>query len=278
MIVQFSTARSLRGRVCVAARLLLIVALAVSATACSTIDYRGVQADFNHAVSVDNSVTVTGHPFTDPGYADIVGHLTDERIAALDPRLRANAWLLLSFSQYRLDELGTNTGAMRSQSRGIAAEPTAGSRDDVLLKLIPALVVDRELEIEWVAMKRTLTPAQYDPTENGGSAESSVNFERDFKSAIETVDLAMQATGPTTPPSVNSYLHYQRWRVLANWRSVILSIHDVNGSDDEARNEELNDAKVFLGGTSLGDSVRAERDQLPKHHTLRALIRAQGGG
>jgi hypothetical protein len=277
MMRQSPPARSARPQARVAARLLLGIVLAVSAAACTTTDYRSVQADFNRAVELDNGATVGGNPFAESDYAGIAERLTDERIAALDPRLQANAWLLRAFAEYRLDRLDPGTGALRSQDRGLKAGPKAGSRDDVLLRLIPALVIDRELEIDWVAKNRMLAPVQYDAAEHGESAASGINYERDFMSAVKAVDRAMQAAGPSTPDSAVYYAHYQKWRVLENWRAVIVSIHAGDDSD-KLRAEELADAEKLIS-KGLEAARDAERDAIiPPSHTLRALIRAKGGG
>jgi len=277
MTTRSSKARCVRERVDLATRLVLGVGLAVSAAACSTLDYRTVQADFNRAVELDNGASVSGNPFAESDYAGIVDRLTDERIEKkLDSRLRANAWLLRAFAEYRLGRLDPKSGALRSQGKGLKLEPDAGSRDDVLLRVIPALVIDRELENDWVAKDRKLTPAEYDPAEHGGSSDSGLNYERDFASAVEVLDLAMRAAGPATPVSVEYYAHYQKWRVLENWRAVIVRI-DAGDDSDEVRGAELQDAKNLIS-KDLEQARDAERDAIPPTHVLRALIRARGGG
>src|SRR5262249_4294421 len=145
--------------------LFLGTALAVL-TSCRTLEYRQVQSQFQEAVLADNS----GTPFTHQ-HEDIVDHLTPEYIAGLDPKLRPNAWMLRAVSAWRAGL--TNDVAQQSAQQGLAdTNLVAGSRDQIVLTMIPALVVDSDLLRRWLAADRTLTQDVYEGT-----------FEKGFQAA-----------------------------------------------------------------------------------------------
>ncbi len=240
-----------------AIKLLLLVALSLgSLTACHTLDYREVQSQFQEAVQADNS----GTPFTRQ-HADIVDHLTPDYIAKLDPRLRPNAWTLRAISAWRAGL--TNDVAEQSAAHGLK-EPTlvAGSRDQVVLMMIPALVVDSDLLRRWLAANRNVT-------NNYGAV-----FEKGFQAALRELQKVPPVMNERTPVDARAYFHYQRWRILQNWTSVIGNLKPV-----EAAAEANQRAKDFIGNPAgLVAAANDDRDQIPNDHPLRALIRAEGGG
>ncbi len=224
-------------------------------SACSTLDYRAVQGDFEHAVRVDNEGTV--NPFVDSSpalYAAVVARLAPDAIERLDPRLRANAWLLRAYAAWRAGDLET---ASDSVVQGRAAAPPPGSRDDVLLALLPALIVDSEVMDAWEAAGRPATPAWYR------------QHEKDFETAWEQTEQARARRGRATPPGVDDYLSYRRWRLLRNRLEVISRIDDpdqLTAALDRGRTQV---------GRPLQEAAAGARDEIPAAHALHRLIVGQ---
>jgi len=231
---------------------LLVGLLGLGSPACATFGYRSVQSDFEAAVLADNQEL---DPIIDRSgqlYAEVVGALSAERIASLEPRLRANAWLLRAFSQWRL---GAFADARASAARGRNAGPALHSRDDVLLHLIPALAIDSEAMQAFVAAGRRVEPARY-----------QARFAPDFATALEQVGAAEARFGAATPHSTRFYVLYQRWRLVANWREVVSRLPDA-----EARRQARAHARV--DGLSLADAANAAREAIPESYFLRQRMR-----
>ena len=259
-------------------RPLLTVLSAAALASCGlfqTLDYREVQSRFNEAVALDNGATVSGNPFAEADYEGVLQDLTSEDIDLLEPRLRANAWLLRSFAEWRTDRLGSE-GAAHSAANGLAQKPATGSRDEVLLRLMTALVIDRELELAWGAAGQQLSLAAYNPGEHAVAAPTQTrDYESDFATALDAWNRAKRAAGAATPPTTLYYLEYQRWRILQNWQAVIFSIQ-AGDDTDAVRGKELRDAGG-IAGQQLKDLERESLQAIPENHALRALIRAVSG-
>jgi hypothetical protein len=238
-------------------RLGLLLGLLGALSACRTLDYRQIQSEFQEAVQADNS----GASFTRQ-HEDVIERLTPEAIAQLDPKLRPNAWMLRAVSAWRAGL--TNDLAEKSARSGLA-EPTLvpGSRDQVVLSMIPSLAVDSDLLRRWLAADRILTPTEYDQV-----------YEKGFRAACRQLTEASAVMNERTPVDARAYFHYQRWRIMQNWAAVIGNLKPVETA--AAANQR---SKEFLqndGG--LLAAANQDRDQIPPDHPLRALIRAKGGG
>jgi hypothetical protein len=239
-------------------RSFVLLGLALTSVGCPSLKYPGIQRDFEEAVRLDNGASV--QPFTegstDDLYNDISKQLSKEYIAKLDARLRPNAWLLRSFSAWRSGDLKT---ARKDAITGLGeAELQPGSRDQVLLNLMPALVIDSEINEKWDKAGRKVPAQDYQ------------DYEADFVTAIKKADAVEKVRTQATPLSALYYVKYQRWRILQNWRVLIASI-----PDRTARNKARNSAKTKLGGADLKIAAASARDAIPPGHQLRALIAAQ---
>jgi hypothetical protein len=235
----------------------LTLAAAVALTAgCATLHYRDIQADFERAVEADHAEQLQPVIDSTALYAAVVDNLSDQQIEALDPKLRANAYLIRSFSAWRARQLELAT---KSAEAGVR-EPglVANSRDDVLLHLVPALVIDSEIMARWRAADRKTSQDDYP------------SYEMDFKTAVEKLDAAAGRIGPPTPESVVHYVTYQRWRIYQNWRGVISGI-----DDPQTRQTAKDNAKQ--GGKSLKQAAAAAKQTIPAGQALHQIMTAQGG-
>lgn len=236
---------------------ILLLAATFVLSGCRTLQYREVQREFQSAVQADN----TGTPFGS-GYENILADLSPEYIERLDPRLRPNAWMVRAVAAWRSASYSNATwSADQGLEAGKAlrgAMPFAGSRDEVLLHMIPAMVVDSE-QSRRVRGTNGFTEATYKPVE------------RAYRTALDQLDEAAQKFNDNTPEDVRAYYHYQRWRLLQNWTGAIGRI-----SEAEALPGALDRAKTALG-KSLEVSIKEARDNIPAGQPLRALIGAQGG-
>lgn len=225
------TARSLRVRRSFS---LLAFGLALLAASCPrTLAYRAVQDDFETAVLTDGAGL-------DPG--EVAASLDDERIARLEPELRSNAWLLRAYAEWRD---GALDAAKASAERGVNAGPVPGSRDEVLLHLLPALLVDSQVMAAWNARTRSPTLAEY----RAGPA-------RDMATALLVVTDARAHFSASTPDETKHYVAYQEWRLLQNWREIISHLPTPaarNAARDEARHN----------GRPLREAAPAVRETIP---------------
>lgn len=240
-------------------RLLLVVAL-LCLGGCSTIAYRGVQSDFNDAVAADNA-SIENPLFTPTaGYSEILDRLTPEYIGKLDPKLQPNAWMLRAISAWRTGDLAT---AKASADAGLGSSPPDNSRDKIVLMAVYGLIADTEVMDAWQATaSEQRNKGLYDQHKDK------------FATAWRKLAEAEAEIGPATPRSVESYVHYQKWRVAANWAGVISGCDRCSADDRNEMRERA--ASDVLGGKRPQAAADAERDQV--NGQLRELIRAQGGG
>ena len=247
-----------------------LVVGAVAATGCApvaqvrqTLDLRDTQQRFAQAVIVDNGASVD--PFvagqSEALFAAVIDDLDDQRIAGLEPRLQANAWMMRSVAAWRS---GRAAEALASAERGLAASALqAQSRDQVLLTLIPALVIDSDL-------RQRLS--RDDKRVSADSYAGPDGYRANFETAVGAVDRARALVGPATPESTVHYVSYHAWRVLTNWRYVISRIEAA-----DARQAARQAAADFLDGAGLEASATAAATAIPSDAALRRLIREQGG-
>lgn len=229
---------------------------------CTIFQYRDIQSNFERAVRIDNGESVS--PFTEDNsseaYQSIIDGLSEDRIADLDDRLKANAWLLRSYSAWRIGDLND---ARQSASKGLnQGSPGAHSRDKVLLVLIPALLAESETMSYWAAANQKTSPQDYKET-----------HEKSFELVWDKILAAQLEIGDPTPESVGYYVKYQKWRILQNWRQVIDSFP--SGRDDDRR--AAKDRARNKVGADLNVAAKQARDKIPENHTLRKLIEAKGG-
>ena len=225
-------------------------------TGCQTLDYRQIQNDFNQSVEADN----TGNPFVGQ-HTRVLERLTPEYIGKLETKLRPNAWMLRSVSAWRV---GSNEVAITAAREGLK-EPTLvpGSRDHVVLEMIPALVIDSDLNRRWIEAGRTLTTSDYVATyETNG-------FVQAWK---QLSGPASQAIKASTPQEVVAYFHYQRWRLILNWTAAIVSINPTTNIV-AAQAQACTILKVQRDPLF---AAQKEVEQIPDSSAFARLIKAQG--
>jgi hypothetical protein len=234
---------------------LLLVGLLLSA--CTVLEYRDVQRDFELAVQADNERSVS--PFTDAtaDYSAVFAKLTPTYIAKLDVRMRPNAWMLRGVCAWRT-ALYEDARAAAASGLGVKPGPGVGSRDLVLLTMLPGLVFESETAARWHATADK-TEAVYDGLKN------------DMKSAWATLVDAEGKMGEATPPGTRSYLHYQKWRVASNWAQMIIDL----GGDDFGLITRMNNWAKTEGdvGSTPGTAANDAKTQVKGQ--LLALIEAQ---
>jgi hypothetical protein len=240
-------------------RLVIAAALMLGLAGCGTLEYRGVQTDFNRAVAADNASIENPLYTPTAGYREVLEQLSPEAIAKLDPKLQPNAWMLRAVSAWRVGELAAASAAARA---GSDLSPPPHSRDNIMLLSIRGLVPESEAMNAWQAIPRDeRDKSDYDAIKDK------------FALAWTKLVAAEDQIGPATPRSVESYLHYQKWRVAANWAGVISGCGQCT---PEERHQMHLAAKPALGGKEPQEAADAERDKV--RGQLRDLIRAQGGG
>jgi hypothetical protein len=250
---------------------LLFLCAALLLSGCfETLNYRHIQDDFNAAVAADNEVSTV--PTADPvgvltsgdaqqRYQEIAARLSDKDIDRLDKRLQPNAYALRAVAQWRCGKL---IEARNSATKGLALDNVANSpRDQMVLKIIPALVIDKELVAKFRAAGRAVNEATY-----------NITYPKDFATAAQILKDATNAAQPATPDAVIFYVHLQRWRVLQNWRVVISMIDGGAPRGAEARTRAQDGAKTLLGGQSLLTEISSEEALVPANDPIRKAMEA----
>jgi len=167
-------------------------------------------------------------------------------------------------SQWRCGKLAD---ARASAEKGLGLSNVASSpRDQLVLMMMPALVIDAELVTKFKATGGQVTEAEYKAT-----------YPADFKTAADVLASAVSAAQPSTPESIVYYIHLQRWRVLQNWRIVISRIDPEAANGADARARARNDANQRLGQDLLA-AIAAEEAAVPVDNPLRKAMDAMKGG
>lgn len=223
----------------------VLVASLTAFAGCATIEYGRVQDSFQACVEKDNISTSSGGTVPVDCYRKVISDLRGLGTKRLsDGALESNAYLILSFSQWRT---GDHTGAVANAEKGLRQDGlVAGSRDDILLRLLPALVIDQENMEAWQGAGGSL------------SAEAYAPLERDFLTEAEILSNAEAALDPSTPQSVRDYFFFQKNRLLGNWRRVINSL-DVTL---EASAAAMARAETALGGRRLKEVMDEARSRI----------------
>ena len=164
----------MRRQIQAALRLTVIIVLSTAVVSCTVLRYRAIQEEFKLAVELDNENAMSRYGssqvFVDPGYDEVINNLSDQYIAALDPKLQPNAYMLRAVSEWRLAHSQTSYDAaspyldasLSSASAGLEDfGPEQHSRDRVILTLLPALVIDTEIERRFDDLGRKVSAAQY---------------------------------------------------------------------------------------------------------------------
>lgn len=229
--------------------------------ACSTLSYRDIQRDFNAAVEADNirSVEALG-ALTSSGaeqlYEGIRLRLTDGEISRLDDRLKPNAYAIRAVAEWRTGKLAEARGTAIA---GLKLSNVAGSpRDQMVLEMIPALVIDEELVSRFRRAGMTVSKLEYD-----------ARYASDFATAASTLKDVGDAVLPSTPEAILYYVSLQRWRILQNWRVVISKIQE----GPEAREAAREDAGRRLGVPLLEEIKRIE-ESVPAGEPIRKAMEA----
>ncbi len=234
---------------------------------CGTVGYTQLQKDFIDQVQQDNRTSAS--PFvseTDAneivaeGYRQIAAKLTEDDIIKLDIRQQPNAWMMRAISLWRS---GDYADARDASSKGLRLKPDPGSRESVILQMIPGLIVDAQMLEIWSALPiESMAPEAFE----------EANLQQNYKTAFEaSLNPAREEAFEEglTPNSVRTYLHYQRWRVLQNWDLAISKV-----SDSETRKRLRRDADAFLGD-SLVTLMDREKAGIPEGNPYRQLIEAK---
>jgi hypothetical protein len=232
--------------------ILLLIVLLLSS--CQSIEYGALQREFERAVQVDNELIVS--PFTDVAadFSTVLEKLTPEHIEKLDPRLQPNAWVLRGISAWRSGEWRMANDASKN---GLDLDPPAGSRDAVLLTMLPGLVFESQTHEKWAAL----------PVKN---EEEYNKLRADMSSAWEALVKAGNTVNDATPASTGYYLNYQKWRVAVNWAQMIL-----DASPQTDKRMKMNAWAKIEGqvGETLGTA--ADKAKAEVKGPLRDLIDAQ---
>lgn len=239
----------------------LLLALAVAlVSSCATMSYRDIQRDFNEAVRADNvrieSVDALGAMASNSQmlYEQVILNLTDDFIHSLPTELKPNAYAIRSVAQWRTGKLPE---ARLSAEEGLKLNNVHESpRDAMVLRMIPALIIDQELNHKFQQSGRTISEQQYVDGE----------YQTGFLKALDKLDIAMELAEPGTPPSILHYLHFHRYRMLQNWRIVIAGIDDFAAIDRAHREAE----KAL--GDSMTEAINSQVDKVPAGSPLRDLM------
>lgn len=240
-------------------RLLVLTCLLLGA--CSEIspllDFQRVQTVFNQAFNTDR--LYTGRISAAPsGYNVVIRSLPTSGIAKLDPQSRSTAWMMRAIAEWRT---GSFDNANASSASGLAAAPPPHSREQVLLTMIPALVIDSQNIAAWKAAGMACTAEQY------AGVESS------YLRAMKSLDAAQSVIDSTTPESVRSFHAYHKWRMLFNWETIIDNLSGGSAVVDQATRS----IRTHFDGHDLLDLADAVRQTVPATDPFRIIMDAEMG-
>lgn len=220
-----------------------------------TVEHRSLQDEFSAAVRADNNPNHAAFTYENP-YQPVLDRLTDEKLRDLAPKLLPNAYMMRAVAAWRTGDLAL---ARSSASAGLNPElehPAAqGTREDVLLHLLPALVYDSEATRAWIAAGRALTHDGY----FGAGQQSEAGVDDSFAAAFESLQDAIgRFDDEVTPEGVRDYCNYQAWRILLNWEEVLTTLEpretrraatavaaEVTGADPDSDDGLLGVASTF---------------------------------
>lgn len=239
----------------------LLVLASLLLCACSeispTLDFHRVETEFDQAFDTDR--LYTGRISAAPsGYNNVIRSLPQSGIAKLDPQTHATAWMMRAVAEWRT---GSFANANASAASGLAAAPRPHSREQVLLTMIPALVIDSQNITAWKAAGMACTAEQY------------AGMETSYLSALKTLDAAQAVMDSSTPESVRHYHAYQKWRMLFNWETIIDNLSGGRAMADDV----ILKIRPRLDGHDLLDLADAVRQTVPAGNPYRVIMDAEMG-
>ncbi len=209
----------------------------------SLLDYTKVRDKYEAAARADNldQGGISGPP---AAYSEVAGTLTPVFITGLpDPKLKPTAWMMRSVSEWRTSSFSP---ALSSAGNGISAGPEAGTRDHILLLMLPALVADSELVRDWQAAGQAYDMSTYPKVERG------------YSSTLNQLAEAEAAFGPSTSGDTKVMFYLHKKRLLLNWDKIIRTLK----TDAETQKQAKEDAGAHLGVPTLFDAVTAVNTKL----------------
>lgn len=225
-------------------------------TACSQFDpvtkLGDIQKQFD-AASRQENLAALGHG-TPAGYAAVAAQLSEGFITTL-PRasLKANAWMLRAVAESRTAKFNQ---ALASAQNGRLAGPVPRMRDDILLTLVPALVIDTETVTAWRAAGNAFTLEQY-----------QARAETAYPTAFNHLRKAQALYGAETDDETKHYVAFHQWRMLLNWDAMINRMNE----EETVRDDAARRASSAIGGLSLAKQARAARESIPATSPYRSL-------
>lgn len=235
------------------ASLLLSLLLSSCQHSPGVFDFRALQAKFDAATTAER-LAPGGSTSAAAIYDEVITALPPAKIKELNSKLRPTAWMMRSVSEWRTGRLND---AAQSAQNGIATNPPDHSREQVLLTLVPALVIDSEAVVAWKTANKSYTADQY-----------TNSAKRSYKAVVRHLNAASDACGTGTDNGTHHYLAYQKWRTLRNWQLIIEYL------DEQQVNQALNSAKPILEGRIPYDAADAARLTVPTGEPLRTLMDA----
>ena len=159
-------------------------------------------------------------------------------------------------SEWRLGKLedARKTAATGLQLTNIGQSP----RDEMVLRMIPALVIDEQLVGQFRAAGSAISKQTYD-----------ASYAKDYATAANVMGRVMSGVKPSMPETTMYYAAMQRWRILQNWRIVISKIQDGADAREAARDDAANALEA-----PLADEIKRMEDLVPPGDPLRKLMEA----
>lgn len=246
---------------------LAIVGLAVIGLACASLQQKAIGRRFDAAnrIVLDATSSSEAKEQALDDFGRVVADLGEQRIEALPPESRADAYIMRAYAEWR----GKQLGAAKYSSRRAELDPelVAGSHADVMSQLLPGLIVsDREI-LRWIATGRSVNPSGYKAYENN------------FIDAIGRVEKAQARVSPNTPQDTRAFVPYAKWRIAADWARVRRSLVAKPNRGPRATGNETASMLRALGAENSDLTIKQVlgglRQQIPAEGPLRALARAQ---
>lgn len=250
----------LNRKVVVAITLLSLAAMGV---ACASLQHMATGRRFDSAnqILLDVNSSTQAKERARGEFSRVVADLSDPRIEAMPPERRADGFVMRAYSEWRVSMYD----AAKYSCRRAELDPNLvpGSHADVMSQVLLGLVVSSGEIRRWIATGRTATQIDYRA------------YERNFRGAIERIDLAQAHVGGNTPADTRAFVAYAKWRVASNWASVRRTTRTKAGRRLISSSKEAATLLQVLGAgdseLTLPDVLSALIQEIPEDGPLRDL-------
>ncbi len=231
---------------------------------CATWKLRGIQSDFNQAVTADNAQTAEalGMLTRSQGlYDQVSAKLDDAFVDSLPGKLQGNAVTMRAIALWRT---GQTEKAKHCAEVALQPKSALGARDKLTLGLLIPIAYDADRMRAYSAI-----PIGKDSRMPSLTWETYLNsYKGDFDTAARKARELFADPEQQIPPEVLAYAKFQRWRILTN-QYIVCTHVDPADVAKQGRLEEFTSEK-----NELSRSVQEQKADIPRTSPLYRLAQS----